>query len=157
VASGGALGCLRRVAAGGAPGGSCIISLKTVGLRAASVALNQNPMLRGFTVDGADVMTSQVRIAARKTVRLAPVFDADAASETKPDGGREVLTISWFATRKSFEFSRSGYAPPPLAPERTDTTWTDDTGMAGRVRFWVVMRDDRGGVGWTDGALEVAA
>ena len=52
---------------------------------------------------------------------------------------RELVTLSWFSTAGSFADVRS---------EGTNT-WTAPD-VPGPVRLWIVVRDDRGGVGWIE-------
>jgi hypothetical protein len=59
---------------------------------------------------------------------------------------REALSVSWFATDGEFEHDRTGRAGDE--PDTfTDDVWTAPGAAAGTVvHFWVVLRDDRGGV-----------
>jgi hypothetical protein len=59
---------------------------------------------------------------------------------------REALSVSWFATDGEFEHDRTGRSGDE--PEAfTDDVWTAPTAAAGAVvHFWVVLRDERGGV-----------
>ncbi|HEY2748718.1 MAG TPA: hypothetical protein VGL86_29060 [Polyangia bacterium] len=99
---------------------------------------------------------------------------SDDASERKSDGTYEALTVSWFATAGSIDGDRSLYLPPGCNdPEKcadqvpedgADTTWFSPTQSeaagfvdgSGAVDFWAVIRDDRGGVGWSAGGLTLA-
>jgi hypothetical protein len=72
-------------------------------------------------------------------------LDFDLASQSLLDA-REGMHVSWFATGGSFDLDRTGR-------DGSDTTTTSDNGwtapsQAGTVHVWVVLRDDRGGVGW---------
>jgi hypothetical protein len=74
----------------------------------------------------------------------------DLASQSLEDS-REGIGVSWFATGGSFGLDRTGI-------DGSDTTTTSDNGwtapsQAGPVHLWVVLRDDRGGVGWAGYAL----
>lgn len=70
----------------------------------------------------------------------------DLASQSLVDA-REGIDVSWFATGGSFDLDRTGV-------EGTDTTtdsengWTPPGQPGQTVYVWVVLRDDRGGVGW---------
>jgi hypothetical protein len=66
---------------------------------------------------------------------------------------REGIAVSWFATAGTFDADATGRAG-------TDTETTSDNGwqsptLPGPVTLWVVLRDDRGGVGWQTFALDV--
>jgi hypothetical protein len=66
---------------------------------------------------------------------------------------REQITVSWFATAGAFDADTTGRSS-------SDTATTSDNGwrapsQAGPVTLWVVLRDDRGGVGWAEYALDV--
>jgi hypothetical protein len=115
-------------------------------------------------------------IIAERTATVPPDDDGDPVeschgAQKKSDGTYEALTVSWFTTAGHLDGGRSLYLPPgcttPSAcadqrPETgADTTWYAPTaGEAapyvdadGLVRFWAVIRDDRGGVGWRTGSL----
>jgi hypothetical protein len=66
---------------------------------------------------------------------------------------REGIAVSWFATQGAFDSDATGRAG-------TDTQTTSDNGwqsptQPGPVDIWVVLRDDRGGVGWQTYTLDV--
>jgi hypothetical protein len=66
---------------------------------------------------------------------------------------REGIHVSWFATGGSFDIDRTGR-------DGTDTTTTSDNGWTapsqpGPVHLWVVLHDDRGGIGWAGYAFDV--
>jgi hypothetical protein len=150
TASGGVLGCLGRIRHGALPGDACVMAVKTVNVVSAGVPLNHNPRVTSFTAGGADVaVTPPVVVPQDRKVALAPVYDSNAASETKPDGTREVLTFSWFATAGAFDFFHSGYAPPPQPAEHDGNNFSA-AGLATQdIAMWLTLRDDRGGVSWT--------
>jgi hypothetical protein len=60
---------------------------------------------------------------------------------------REAMRVSWFATAGSFEHDRSGRAEADADVSFSDNTWTAPS-TGSDVRLWVVLRDDRGGVGF---------
>jgi hypothetical protein len=66
---------------------------------------------------------------------------------------RESIRVSWFATGGSFELDRTGRDTSDSTPS-SDNSWIAPT-QAGVVHLWVVLRDDRGGVGWKGYALDV--
>ena len=60
---------------------------------------------------------------------------------------REAIRVAWFTTAGALATDSSGVAEDDAAGSDTDNTWTaPDT--AGEARLWLVVRDDRGGVGW---------
>lgn len=66
---------------------------------------------------------------------------------------REGLHVAWYATGGTFDDDRTGRAG-------TDDHTTSDDGWtppekAGLVTMWIVLRDDRGGLGWAEYALDV--
>jgi hypothetical protein len=105
-------------------------------------------------------------IRADDAAEIEPIFD-DQGNVT---GSRyESLTVAWFTTAGKIDGGRSAYSPPDCvtqqqcpaeAPELdTMTQWKAPTSAGlptrstdGRVRFWAVVRDDRGGVSWLEGS-----
>ncbi len=69
----------------------------------------------------------------------------DLASQGLVDG-REGMHVSWFATAGSFELDRTGNDGSD-ATTTNDNTW-QAPGAPGTVHMWVVLHDDRGGIGW---------
>lgn len=78
--------------------------------------------------------------------------DFDLASQAVVDL-REGIHVSWYATAGSFEQDRTGNSGTDDATT-SDDAWTAPT-RAGTVHFWVVLRDDRGGIGWAEYVLDV--
>ena len=187
--TGGAIGCLLDIANnGGLPTDPdhCVVSLKRLDVSdpaARTVPANANPMLAQFyatTPSGYGVTLDD----GAGGWQYAPGEDlaswdvaairAPDASEVKPDGTYEALTVSWFTTAGHIDGGRSLYLPPgcddPSAcadqrPEDgADTVWFAPTATqaagfvdgSGIVDFWAVIRDDRGGVGWRAGKLTLA-
>jgi hypothetical protein len=66
---------------------------------------------------------------------------------------REGMDIAWFATGGSFDDDRTGRASSDSA-NSTPNSWHAPT-QPGPVYMWVVLRDDRGGVGWQEYTLDV--
>jgi hypothetical protein len=66
---------------------------------------------------------------------------------------REQMRVSWFSTGGTFDDDRTGRdaTDPTLY---TDNGWTAPA-TAGQVYVWVVLRDDRGGVGWRSYVMDV--
>jgi hypothetical protein len=78
------------------------------------------------------------------------VFDTE--TQTLNDE-RESIAVAWFATAGFFDADRTGRGA-------TDSTTTSDNGWtapaaAGPAHLWVVLRDDRGGIGWADYLFQV--
>ncbi|HEY3817928.1 MAG TPA: hypothetical protein VGL81_12190 [Polyangiaceae bacterium] len=69
----------------------------------------------------------------------------DLSSQSLVDA-REGIHVSWFATGGSFALDRTGVDGTDPATT-SDNTW-QAPGAAGTVHLWVVLRDDRGGIGW---------
>lgn len=60
---------------------------------------------------------------------------------------REAMRVSWFASAGSFAHDRSGRTENEASTPTSDNTWTAPT-QPSNVRLWIVLRDDRGGVGY---------
>jgi hypothetical protein len=58
----------------------------------------------------------------------------------------EQLRVSWYAIAGGFDHDRTA-ANVATRPNTSSNKWTAPL-TAGTVRFWVVLRDDRRGVGW---------
>jgi hypothetical protein len=67
---------------------------------------------------------------------------------------REAIRVSWFATGGEFDHERTGQAESANPGASTSNLWTAPE-TSGDVRVWVVIRDDRGGVGWSSHRLRV--
>jgi hypothetical protein len=65
---------------------------------------------------------------------------------------REGMQVSWFATAGSFEDDRTGRDSNDPSSFATNA-WQAPS--SGRVHLWVVLRDDRGGVGWDEYLFDV--
>jgi hypothetical protein len=61
---------------------------------------------------------------------------------------REGMQVSWFATGGTFDSDRTGRDPSD-SNDFTTNTWRAPA-RPGPVRLWVVLRDNRGGVGWAE-------
>jgi hypothetical protein len=67
---------------------------------------------------------------------------------------REAIRISWYANDGSFEHDRTGSSEADAAIVVSENEWTAPN-TTGDVLLWVVIRDDRGGVGWQSYKLAV--
>ncbi len=69
---------------------------------------------------------------------------------------RERIAVSWFATDGAFDSDTTGR-------DSSDTSTTTDNGWEAPAKpprqspvvLWVVLHDDRGGVGWQEYAFDV--
>jgi hypothetical protein len=66
---------------------------------------------------------------------------------------REGMQVSWFATAGAFDNDRTGRDPSDLTNSTTNQWHAPEA--PGMTRLWVVLRDDRGGVGWAEYAFDV--
>jgi hypothetical protein len=83
---------------------------------------------------------------AERYVRLDPTVGALVDR-------REAMAVAWYATAGAFDFDRAGRRGDDLATT-SDNAWRAPT-TPGKVTLWVVLRDDRGGVGWKQYTLDV--
>ena len=95
---------------------------------------------------------ASVAPGAKVTLRVSWPVDAaetyvlyDPASRTLVSP-REALRVSWFASDGEFEHDRTGRTGDELVLS-TDNIWTAPLDASGTlVHFWIVLRDERGGV-----------
>lgn len=76
----------------------------------------------------------------------------DITSQTVVDQ-REGVHVSWYATAGTFDQDRTGNDGTNDATT-SDNGWTAPS-KAGPVTLWVVLHDDRGGIGWATYGLDV--
>jgi hypothetical protein len=76
----------------------------------------------------------------------------DPASRSVVDQ-REGIKVAWFATDGSFDIDSTGRDAADPEPT-SDNGWTAPD-RAAHVTLWVVLRDDRGGVGWAEYVFDV--
>jgi hypothetical protein len=76
----------------------------------------------------------------------------DAASGALVDR-REAMAVAWFATGGTFAFDRAGRSNDDPATT-SDNAWQAPA-TPGTVTMWVVLRDERGGVGWEEYKVDV--
>ena len=81
-----------------------------------------------------------------------------------PETAREEFVLTWFVTAGATQVQRTVWAEPELArPDAASNRWSlpdiaaDEDGAAGDrvVEVFVVVRDGRGGVGWSAAQLLV--
>jgi len=75
-----------------------------------------------------------------------PYVSFDLSSRTLASR-REAMRVSWYATAGAFADDRTGRTEQEASLASTDNTWTAPTD-ARAVTLWVVLRDNRGGLGW---------
>jgi hypothetical protein len=138
------------------PGGSVVLdggpqSLRgftSVPLRLAAPdrPINHNPQLVDLLANGVAIAADgNTRIAASAVLTLLPVPASDAKELTPI--GPERLIYAFYTTDGSLSALRSTDTTSTGQPGTISVEWTAPP-VAGTVRFWVVVRDDRGGAGW---------
>ncbi len=60
---------------------------------------------------------------------------------------REAILVSWFATSGAFAATHTGRTESEADQTSSDNLWTAPAGDAPTL-LWIVVRDDRGGMGW---------
>ncbi len=68
---------------------------------------------------------------------------------------RESIRVAWYATDGTFEHDSTGRAESEADTNNTSNVWTAPSN-ATTVRVWLVIRDDRRGVNWTQFDVQVA-
>jgi hypothetical protein len=115
-------------------------------LAAPDLPINHNPQLVGLQANGVTIAADgTTRLAANAIATLLPVPASDAKEPTK--AGPERLIYSFFTTDGSLSALRSTDTTSTGQPGTISVEWTAPP-IPGPVRFWVVVRDDRGGAGW---------
>lgn len=124
--------------------------------------LNQNPSPAGLQVASVALTDppATVKLSAGQTVDLHADIPLDAIevrsippSEGPPGQRLERLTASWFADSGKIDKARTSFIDGETSLDQTSQNrWTTpkaaDWPASGQVEFAVVLRDDRGGVGW---------
>ncbi len=67
---------------------------------------------------------------------------------------REAMSVAWYATGGAFEHERTGRSEQEGDEPSSSNRWTA-SGRTGPVQIWIVLRDERGGVGWARYLVEV--
>jgi hypothetical protein len=128
----------------------------------ATPEINRNPGLAGLRLAGAllDGPPAAIRVAAGETIDLTVDVAPDAvetrsipASEGSPGQRLERLTASWFADGGSIDSARTSFIDGvaslvELSRNRFTVPSAAQWPAGGLVELAVVLRDDRGGVGW---------
>jgi hypothetical protein len=142
---------------------------------------NENPSFASLTVGVAGTpqpVANGATIAAKPGDALAFAGEWTKCEDTsqpttKPCGGsepyvvvdstgqalldrREAIRVSWFATDGAFDHDTTGRTQEEsiAGANTTDNTWTAPA-TKGVVHMWIVIRDDRGGVGWSEVKVDV--
>jgi len=130
----------------------------------ADVTLDPNGAAPASLVAARDAVSAVVAPGAQVTLRVSWAPDAaeiyvlyDPGSRTLVSP-REALRVSWFATDGRLEHDRTGRTGDEV-DAFTDDVWTapDDVAPGTVVHFWVVLRDDRGGVDFASFDLTVGS
>jgi hypothetical protein len=155
-----ALTCVMQLVNEGSIATDCQVSYKQLTV-SGSATPNQNPGLAVVSLDDADLPDGEVTpVGPGDHVLKATAVDGSAESFTASDGTAktEVLLLSWYVAAPAPGDPASTRAPGKLKlyrtelPTTSDETYTAPT-EAGDVTLWVVIRDDRGGVGWLQRSL----
>jgi len=67
---------------------------------------------------------------------------------------REAMSVAWYATGGAFEHERTGRSELEGDEPSSSNRWVASS-RAGTVQVWIVLRDERGGVGWARYLVEV--
>jgi hypothetical protein len=155
----------------------CVIALKRLPISTLSTR-NQNPLLTSFTLEDpshhlqslvVDGATFAADATKTPTFKLHVERASDSAEIKPGTSDYEALSISWYTTSGKLDGGRSAFDPPGCASQLecathapvsdAKTSWiaptaaklaaTSDDQRA--VEFWVVIRDDRGGVSFLRG------
>ena len=112
---------------------------------------NQNPELADVLYEGASLTTLP---AGGQTVELRPVLAAGAQEPLPGKDANETVSFAWHASGEGdVEFFRSVQRGDDQPGEPTTEYVTPEA--PGRVTFYVVARDGRGGTGWLVRDVEV--
>lgn len=130
---------------------------------------NHNPRISKVTLNDQE-MKQLVQVKLGEKVKLLPESPADDKEQylvTTFDGGTrdltEYLSYNFYVTHGKISNEFTGGKPSPLVDRKTVTDlsseWTaqlpSDTTLPQTVTFWIVVNDDRGGVGWTSWSIIV--
>jgi hypothetical protein len=124
-----------------------------LGLTLAGQALLEAPMPLALPAGQAVDLSAQL---SPDSVELRPIPPTEGAAGVRP----ERLTLSWFADAGSMDQDRTVYIDGETSLETaTRNRWTPPKGSEvpaqGLIHFAVVVRDDRGGVGWLTREVQV--
>ncbi len=165
--AGGAMQCAIDAAGnGGAPTNPdhCIVALKrlTVG---DNPSPNHNPTLDALLFDGVPAASDPIALPmiGSTTAVTLDTRRTPGSAEIHSDGTVEDLLLSWYDTAGTLGTTSTEFRPADCddtcmksdPPADSSSSWTapDASDAAqfapsGEIDFWVVVRDDRGGIGW---------
>jgi hypothetical protein len=136
---------------------------------------NENPAIASLSLDGVEVppfasgASAGATVSRGATVKLRAawaacaedasctgaerylVFDPDTRALVEK---REAIRVAWFATAGTLQDDSGGRGADEADQTSLDNVWTAPSD-AGQVRLWLVIRDDRGGVGWEEVLVRV--
>ncbi|MEL6759692.1 MAG: hypothetical protein AAFP04_04745 [Myxococcota bacterium] len=149
--------------------GRTVVAVKEVLLLASDQAPffgNRNPTVLGLSlrVDGNLVVLtpgSPPSLAAGETRDLVADIPLESSETYSGVDGptRERLVMSWFTTAGELDTERETFIDGERDfEEARDVEWTappPGDALEGTIDFYVVVRDDRGGVSWAQGAVEL--
>jgi hypothetical protein len=112
---------------------------------------NVNPIIASLEVVGgatkiAPGATANVRVAWPGSAETYAYYDPTALSIVDR---HEAVRVAWFATAGSFAETRTGRSEEESANTDSENIWTAPA-APGNATIWVVVRDDRGGVSWSE-------
>jgi hypothetical protein len=128
------------------------------------MADNHNPSLLDLTAAGAPI-SGALFPKPGKEVNVDATVAADAV-ENRPvfafEGGTgrrsERLTFSWFSDAGSWKKDRTSFIDGETTlADAASNSWTAPDVLPGTTNFMVVVRDDRGGVGWFGRTVSIEA
>jgi hypothetical protein len=136
-------------------------SASAVSAFTAAYKLNLNPTLLPVTAMVNDAAAPLTAIPAGATVTLVaswPASSAETFAYYDPVSAtvttqRESMQVAWYSTAGALETEATGRASTDLATTSTNT-WTAPS-APGNSHLFVVLRDSRGGVDFTDTELTV--
>jgi hypothetical protein len=114
----------------------CVVAIKR--LAVSPTPVHTNPALEAFTLNGITIKNSGLALPIQPA---ATSYKLDATRSASTTGS---LNLSWYATAGSLDDRISNFAAPNMD---VSTNWHPPAGGAS-VRFWAVIRDDQGGVGF---------
>ncbi len=126
------------------------------------ITIDVTPGAAPQTVAAGSVVQLRVRWAGcPDSPSEVPCTGSEAYASYDPVQGvlqyrREAIRVSWYATHGDFAYDRTGRAEVEATISGTSNTWTAP-GTPTTVRFWLVIRDDRQGIGWASFDLAVVA
>lgn len=107
----------------------------------------------GFCSQGEDLTSCPSDCENPKGCEGAEAYVSYDATTQSLVNRRESIRISWYATDGAFEHDRTGRTEADAAQASSRNTWTAPN-APGKVRFWLVIRDDRRGANWVSFDME---